>query len=228
MTNALVVYTDSEPFRSHITAVRSELSQITKIFSVNRSTMWSFQNLKKVTEIYNLKSYPKRYPNVNPLYTCVTHAKFDLIAKTAQDDIFKTKYIMWLDLGYFRNRKSHNIFHMSKPKYFNDSKIAMNQVNGKDDSISPNTIVRKSLRYVGGGLIYGEKTRVILLVEDFKRAVRYFLSKNEINCEEQILYAMFSKRGRQILKPNVELQLYRTKERKWFYLGDSMIIEENV
>ncbi|XP_045188413.2 uncharacterized protein LOC123546281 [Mercenaria mercenaria] len=228
LNNSLVIYTDSEDFKIHMFKVRNESMKHTKIFLIERSSSWAFQNIDKIQKIFSAKSYPKHYPNtVIPAYACAQHAKFDMIERAAKFNIFGTKYYMWLDIGYFRNRKSENDFYLTKPKGFVDSKIAVNLVNSKLSLTShPEDIIKKNLVLFGGGLVFGEKEHVTKFADLFRRAVDHFLLKGLANTDQQVIYAMFSMDGRKSLKPEVELQVYRSPhENDWFYLGNIMVKE---
>ena len=57
--------------------------------------------------------------------------------------------------------------------------------------------------------------------QQYQRAVDYFLSKNLMNSDQQVLYAMYSKRGRRQLNTSVGLQLFgsfTSGYNPWFYL----------
>lgn len=55
----------------------------------------------------------------------------------------------------------------------------------------------------------------------FHRAVLYFLDEKLMNTDQQLLYYIYSEKGREALTPNVELQLYIPKgpRNPLFYLG---------
>lgn len=226
MNNPLVIYTDSHQFKELLMAVRNESMNHTRIFVIERSSSWAFQNIDTIHKIYSSKMYPKHFPNtVVPAYACAQHAKFDVVSRAASSVAFNTKYYLWLDVGYFRNRKSKKHFYLSKPRGFDDSKIAMNLVNYKHNlKLHPETIMKENRLLVGGGLVFGEREHIIMFAAQFRRAVDYFLSEGIMNTDQQVIYSMFSEIGRKTLKPEVELQIYRSpNEYDWFYLGNSMV-----
>lgn len=228
LANPLVVYTDSEDFKKHIIFVRNESLKFTKIFVIERSSSWAFKNMPRIEKIFNSKDYPKHYPNtVVPAYACAQHAKFDVVERAATRNVFNTKYYMWLDIGYFRNRQTQKLFYLAKPKGFVHSKIAMNLIKFRLSLTKhPEEIMKKNLVLVGGGLVFGEREYMIKFAAQFRRAVQHFLSKGLTNTDQQVIYAMFSKLGRESVKPEVELQVYSSShESDWFYLGNSMIEE---
>lgn len=226
LQNPLVVYTDSEAFRSHVIKVRSKKSGKTVVRTFNTSSSWAFQNRNRIKTIFDSPGYPKFHPNTaNPIYTCAQHAKYDAIAQAVKEKYFRTKYYMWLDAGYFRDRQSHKPFYLTKPSQFDDSKIAMNLVDTKSHlNTLPQTIILGNLVWVGGGLVFGDRVHIAKFARDFQRAVQYFLSQGMINTDQQVIYAMYTPKGKEILRPVVQLQLYQPPQ-DWFYLGMSMVRE---
>ena len=130
LVNPFVAYTDSHTFYNHMSTIRRKSRSKTRLFMFNRSSSWAFQIKDAIKEIYNNGNYPKHLPNtVVPEYTCAVHAKFDVISRAAMDNYFKTKYFMWLDIGYFRHDlKSKQFFRLDLPSGFDDSRIAANEV----------------------------------------------------------------------------------------------------
>lgn len=228
LKNPMVIFTDSEYFKLHMETIRNNFMNKTKIMLIKRSSSWAFQNIEEIRKIFRSGHYPKHYPNtVIPAYACAQHAKYDMVEHAARMNVFKTKYYMWIDIGYFRNRKSQNEFYLSKPPGFNDTKIAYNLVNsGLKLDQSPANIMKQNLVLLGGGLFFGERHYVIKFTVQFRKAVDFFLSQGLTNTDQQILYAMYSKTGRGSLKPEVELQVYTPpRDHDWFYLGTIMINE---
>lgn len=193
LQNHLIVYTDSEASRNLFLNIRNNSLDRTKIFVIDRSTSWAFQNRDKIKQIFDSPTYPKFYPNtVISEYACAQHAKYDVTARAAEKDIFKTKYYMWLDIGYFRDRKSNARFFLTTPKNFNESRIAMNLVYFNHPLTAlPENIMKQNIVLVGGGLFFGTKDRIIAFAADFKRAVEYYLKKGWMNTDQQVIYAMF-------------------------------------
>lgn len=225
VVNPLVVYTDSVEFKKHMMDVRNVSWKHTQIFMIEMSSSWAFENLERIKQIFSFKKYPKYFPNtVYPAYTCAQHAKYDVLERAARSNFFSTKFYMWLDIGYFRSRKTQRMFYLQKPQDYNDSKIAMNLINSKlPMTTSTEDIMKKNLVWVGGGLVFGEKEQIIKFAAQFRNAVTHFLSRGLANTDQQVIYGMFSKSGCQIIKPEVELQLYKSShENDWFYLGNIM------
>ena len=222
LMNPLVVYTDSTRFKNWMQNLRSNMTEKTKIFLVERSSLWIFQRIGEIRSIYEQTSYPKHFPNtVIPEYACTQHAKYDLLSRAAKENYFHTNYFAWLDVGYFRDiARKQAYFVLQTPPKFNSSKIAMNQINVVDLNMNISNIFRRNLVWVGGGLFLGRRDVVIKYEELYKRAVDYFLSRNLMNTDQQVTYAMFSKTARQEIKPEIGIQIYKSrKTHDWFYLG---------
>ncbi|XP_045207886.1 uncharacterized protein LOC123559829 isoform X1 [Mercenaria mercenaria] len=230
LQNSLVVYTDSPVFLNHIENIRSNKLNKTKIIFFERSSAWSFQIIDDIKRIYNIEGYTRRNASkVSPLYTCAMHSKYYCLKQAAEYNYFNTKYIMWLDVGYFWKLKANRAFFLKRPFKFNDSQIAMNKIDtGRSIPSSPVDIIKKSHLQVGGGLVFGEIHTMIKFSSQYRRAVEYFLSKNLTNTDQQILHAMFTQEGRTAICPEVEIKTYGTADnRDWHFLGNSMVEHKN-
>ncbi|XP_053390271.1 uncharacterized protein LOC128553174 [Mercenaria mercenaria] len=229
LRNMLVVYSDSRPFLNHIKNIRSDRLNETKLIFFERSSAWPFHLAKTIRRIYSSVSYPKHYPTtLSSLYTCTMHAKYYCLNHSATNNFFKTKHIMWLDVGYFwRRLKTQRNFYLKTPNNFNDSKIAMTRIyTGRSIPRSPIDIIKHNHFLVGGGLVYGDINVMLQFSSQYKRAVEYFLANNASNSDQQIILAIFTQEGRNAIKPEVEIQMYGTaSNRDWHFLGDSMIEE---
>jgi predicted transposase YdaD len=59
---------------------------------------------------------------------------------------------------------------------------------------------------MAGGMFIGTANRILQFEQLYKRAINYFLDKKIRNTDQQVLYSLYSKEGRQALKPEIELQ----------------------
>ena len=221
LLNPLVVYTDSQIFYDHMLNLRGKNQSRTKLLIFNRTSSWAFRMKDAIKEIYDSKDYPKHFPNtVVPEYTCAMHAKYDVVSRAAINNYFNTKYLMWLDIGYFQKIvKSKNYFRLELPPNFNDSRIAVNQVHNVSMSQEPSVILKQKLDWIGGGLFLGRLFLILKFAEIYKRAVDHFLSQKLMNSDQQVLYAMYSQSGQSDIRPGIELQIYQNRQNPWFYLG---------
>lgn len=217
IVNPLVVYTDSESFVQLMTDARKGRANVTKIFKIDPKTLWAFQREPTIREIFNQPGYPKHHPNtVIPTYSCAQHAKIEVLSRAAAENYYRTNYFAWLDVGYFRDIENDNrSFVLEKPSDFNSSKIGMNEVASFQD-ISPEKIFKGNIFWVGGGLVLGHRLLIQRYEMQYKRAFEYFLDKKLMNTDQQVVYSMFSKAGREAIKPEIELQVFRGS---WFHLG---------
>lgn len=222
--NNVVFFADSEEVIKQMTQVRKMCLERTKIIRVNRSEMWPFKNFEKIQHIFRSSVYTNFTP-IYPIYICVTHAKYYVMKIATEQDFFHTKYIMWLDIGYFRKYRSLRNFYLAKPTGFDDTKIAMTQVfPNKTFDVSPRKILQSKNVIASGATFFGERFQMMKFVTGFKRAVDYFMKLNLANTDEQVIYAMFSKEAKRFLKPEVQLQLYKANtERNWLYIGYTMM-----
>ena len=83
-------------------------------------------------------------------------------------------------------------------------------------------IFKEKLDWICGCIFLGERELVLKYAQQYKKAVDYFLSKNLMNSDQQVLYAMYSNRGRRQLNTSVGLQMFESHNSgydPWFYLG---------
>ena len=229
LLNPLVVFTDSPKFYKRVLKLRTKLQDRTKLLMFNRTSSWAFQRRDVIRRIFSSKGYPKYYPNtVLPEYSCAMHAKYDVISRTATKNYFHTRYFMWLDVGLFRARVNNKMyFKLELPPYFNNSRIAVNQVYNASMSLETSVIIKQKLDWICGCIFLGRRDVILKYAEQYKRAVDYFISQKLMNSDQQILYAMYSKSGRTKLRPDIELQLYHSRQNPWFFLGYLMRKDEN-
>ncbi|KAH3790079.1 hypothetical protein DPMN_168274 [Dreissena polymorpha] len=228
--NPLIVYTDSHEFADRMSHIRTTRNETTKIIVIQRNSSWAFNLRDRIFAIYSQKGYPKHYPNtVLPDYACSQIAKYEVLGTAARDNTFNTHYFMWLDIGYFRDRKSTTLFRLNRPPNFNENMVAMNLILFNANlSLSPEVIFKNNLLWIGGGLVFANRLTILAYENQFRQAVEYFMSLSLMNTDQQIIYAMFSVEGRIALKPATEIQAYKPPtEYNWFYLGYLMLHEES-
>ena len=106
---SLIVYVDNSLHQLRFQSLRHHLNTI--IIKINRKDLDSFKYLKKINKIFKQDGYPKHHPNtVVPEYSCIMHAKYELVRKTIIQNPFKSKYFAWMDIGIFRNVVNPNLF----------------------------------------------------------------------------------------------------------------------
>lgn len=223
LVNPLVVYTDCKEFKELMETLRSDRLNNTMIYLLNRTELWPFQLVTQMKSVLDQPGYPKYYPNtVIPEYPAAQHSKYAVVAETIRKGVFANPYFAWLDIGYFRDVVERNVdFTLDIPPGFDPGKISVNRVEGLSMNIDPFTIFRKNIVWVGGGIFLGKGEALLQFEQLYHRAVKYFLDQQLVNSDQQVLYSMYSKKGREALKPNIELQLYIPKGsgNPWFYLG---------
>lgn len=223
LVNPLVVYTDCKEFKELMETLRSDRLNNTMIYLLNRTELWPFQLVTQMKSVLDQPGYPKYYPNtVIPEYPAAQHSKYAVVAETIRKGVFANPYFAWVDIGYFRDVVERKVdFTLDIPPGFDPGKISVNRVEGLSMNIDPFTIFRKNIVWVGGGIFLGKGEVLLQFEQLYHRAVKYFLDQQLVNSDQQVLYSMYSKKGREALKPNIELQLYIPKGsgNPWFYLG---------
>ena len=204
---------------------RSHLANKTRVIRVHRSQLRSFRDVEKIRTIYRNPQYPKYSPNtIIAEYPCTQHAKYEFVLEALGKNYFPSKYIAWLDIGYFRylTERRRN-FYIVTPPGMDDSKVAMTEVGRPDWSLDPSDVFRGNLVWVGGGMSVGTRPVFLRFVEEYTRSVDAFLEQGLSNTDQQVIYSMFTPIHNVSYKLQTGIQTYSWAlddlSDCWFYLG---------
>ncbi|KAL8572244.1 hypothetical protein ACOMHN_022481 [Nucella lapillus] len=219
--NPLIVFTDSHQVKDIFEKLREKFPpERTQVLVIKREELWAFQLAEEIKGVFSQPNYPTHDPNtVHENYSCVMHAKFELVNKVIREEMFRTKYLAWLDIGLFRAvvEETH-IFPLSVPKDFDPTKVAYSGQSSFDPSLTPMQVVAGNKVWVGGAMFLGRPEILYLYTQDYMRAVRKLLDMRVMSTDQQVIYIMYLPSFD--LQPRVELQTYTTHgEDDWFYLG---------
>ena len=225
LRNPLVVYTDSEKFLHLMKSHRTRFADRTKYFWFDKNSSWAFSKRQAIQKMYSRPDYPS-YIRANPTaanYSCVQHAKYEVTARAAKENYYNTNYIAWLDVGLFRHSISYTKdFVLELPSGFNDSKVALNLIHNVSMDKDFSDIFKNKIVWICECLFVGRRELVLRYMDQYKISVDHFLSWNLMNTDEQVVYATYTNKGIEELKPEIDLQLYWPKDSKidhWFYIG---------
>ncbi|XP_063447277.1 uncharacterized protein LOC134726790 [Mytilus trossulus] len=219
MNNTIILYTDLEDLATNFKLERSHFQDhMTRIFLKKQNEFWAFGLKQKIEKIYNQPDYPKWYPNtVMASYSCAMHVKYDLLKEVIKEKLVNTKYLAWIDLGYFRGNEK-GVFTLQTPQNIKDDHIAFVQID-KFVDMTPKQIMFSNSVFLAGGLFIGTPDYLLLFVEDYKKAVEGLITMSIMNTDQQVLYCMYSPKSP--FQPRVPIQRYYSQSRwLWFYLGD--------
>ena len=187
---------------------------------IDKKSSWAFRRKDAIKDIFALNGYQN---TVDPEYLCSMHAKYDALSRAVKQNYFHTKYFAWLDIGFFRSEVNNSRkFILQLPPDFDPSSIAVTRVANFEMGMEISKIFLEEKVWVGGGIFVGDHELMLKYTEQYKRAVDYFLSKQLMNTDQQVLYAMYSEQDRKELNTSVKIQLFESKKENWFYLGYSM------
>ena len=156
----LIMFVETSKDVAYIKKLRQDIDpSLTHIVKVNRSDLWAFHLRSKIAAIYSNPEYPKQYPNtVNPDYTCVTHAKFDIMYLAVRTNVFHTRYFSWLDAGYFRRANTNKAFLLTLPPHFNHSCVAFTNFRKFKPTNTAVNIMHGHSFWIAGGFFVAEVT----------------------------------------------------------------------
>ena len=223
--NPLYVYVDKEEYATLFKKIREKRFQNeTKIVVLNREKLWSFGLKPNISAIFSQPNYPKFYPNtVLAEYSCAMHAKYEVLQKSISDNAFNTKYIAWVDVGYYRellNKPPVQPFNVHIPPDLDSTKVAYTQVNSLSRRTLTHIIKNNEILFGGGFFIAAVKT-MYKWVEDYMFYTERFIELGKISTDQQVLYGMVEPFiHKKIGKRRVAIQSYEGNEpSKWLYLG---------
>lgn len=219
VNNTVILFTDLPDLAIKFKIRRSRFPEyMTKIYLVRQEEFWAFQLKSVIQDIFDQPGYPKHYPNtVLPSYSCAMHVKYDLIEKVIKEGLLTTKYLAWIDVGYFRENHQH-VFTLHPPKDIKDDHISFTQIR-TFYNITPKTIIYDNLVWIAGGLFVGRPEYLLLFVEDYKKMVLEMIDMKLMSTDQQVLYCMYTPRTS--FQPRVPIGKYYSVNRMWwFQLGD--------
>lgn len=219
--NPLIMFTDSKEVKEIFEGLRRKFPpERTQIHLVQREELWAFQLAQEIKQVFSQPNYPDHDPNtVHENYSCVMHAKFELVNKVIREEMFHTKYLAWLDVGLFRAVVDEkHIFPLSIPADFDPTKVAYSGQTVFDPTLTPMQIVAGNKVWVGGAMFLGRPEILYIYTQDYMRAVRKLLDMKVMSTDQQVIYIMYLPSFD--FQPRVEIQTYTTHgEDDWFYLG---------
>ncbi|XP_041359897.1 uncharacterized protein LOC121376156 [Gigantopelta aegis] len=221
LDNPLIIFSDQDNVLEVFRKLRSRYPpNRTKIIKVEKTELWAFSLAPNISEIFRQKDYPAHQPNtINENYSCVMHAKFELMNRVIREKLYATKYISWLDIGLFRavTHEKHS-FLMQIPPDWNENKIAYSEVHEFDPSLTPRDCIFKNLVWVSGAMFMGRPEVLYLYTKDYMSAVKKLIGQKLMSTDQQVIYIMYLPSFN--FQPRVEIQTYTTYSNDdWFYLG---------
>ena len=100
MENPLVFFAGSEDDIQLMRRIRSGTRHPTKVELVCRHSLLAFSQITRVEELIRNASFPTAHPNTTIAeYSCVQHAKYELIRHALTSDWIDTTHCCWMDCG---------------------------------------------------------------------------------------------------------------------------------
>ncbi|CAL1547525.1 unnamed protein product [Lymnaea stagnalis] len=199
LTNPVVAFFEDEKMIVKFREIRSRFPEDqTVIVKVNRSQLHAFSHYDKIKQIYETPNYPKHPPNtVNANYSCTMSAKYDVMEMALDTGLVKTEYLVWLDIGYFRNLLGpgkNDTFRLGIPKNFNSSRIGFSEVGNRENmkSLKPWDFIQNNHVWVAGGFVLANHEVIRKFIRAYRVAVEELLRANMMSTDQQVIGAMYS------------------------------------
>jgi len=192
---------------------------LTRIEKVSRDELWAFALRDIIAAIFTQPRYPKYYPDtVVPEYSCVMHAKYELVQQVAMENAFRNRYIASLDIGLFRDMSDNgSAFTMHLPSYFDDAKVAYTEVTARLSSLAKKCIFKHCINWLCGCFFLALRSVMHRWVNEYMHATDTFVQRIYMCSDQQVLYAMANGKAKYSV---VAIQTYKGdgKHDKWFAL----------
>lgn len=224
----VIFYTDSDAFASHMFELRKGENKSTCGCTMDRNKLWSFGLVPRIQKVFDLQQYPRHYPNtVHPEYDAAMHAKYELMSFAVTENLFKTKYFAWTDVGVFRSLtdaqqfKRVRPFVLALPPGFNESRVAYTEVYRPDLTIDFDTYFRDNHVWLCGCFFLAERSVMLKWTWEYRRFVELLIESNSSSTDQQVLMSMYNVKFSD-LRPQVKVQSYYPRslhEFNWFYLA---------
>ncbi|XP_076441266.1 protein HtrL-like [Babylonia areolata] len=220
--NPVIIFTDSLEVKHIFQDLRKGFPrERTQVHIVARESLWAFQLAPEIKDVFSQPNYPNHDPNtVHENYSCVMHAKFELVNKVITEELFHTKYLAWMDVGLFRGvvDEKRYTFPLVVPRDFDIWKVAYSGQRAFNPALTPMQIVAGNKVWVGGAMFLARPEVLYIYTQDYMWAVRRLLDMGIMSTDQQVIYIMYLPSFN--FKPRVEIQTYTTHgEDDWFYLG---------
>ena len=218
--NPVVAYMTHDADIEIFKRIRANISSApTQVIKVNES-MWAFAMKKDIADLFDDVKYPKHSPNTFvPEYSCVMHAKYELTARTIQSNPFKTKYMAWIDIGYFRQISEEvngTRFLLALPPKFDEKRVSYGEVF-HFLSHTEEEIFKKNRVWVTGSFFLSNITTLKQWILEYAWYTERYLQMKLMNTDQQIVYAMYYHRGE--LSVDIQTYTWQGMYDPWFQLG---------
>ncbi|KAJ8320980.1 hypothetical protein KUTeg_002567 [Tegillarca granosa] len=218
LNNTVIMFTDSQDIADLIQKSRKHFTEhMTRVIQIDRNSLWAFKLAPKIRNIFKQPGYPVFSPNtINENYSCVMHAKYDLLEKVIKDRLYDTKYLAWVDIGYFRNHYDQP-FKLLPPNTVKDDHISFVQVHEFHPWLTHREIISGNCEWIAGGFFMGRPEYLLIFIEDYKTAVLQLIEQKWMSTDQQVLYSIFAHTTELISR--IPLQTHaRWYFKDWFYL----------
>lgn len=223
--NPMVFFSDAPDFLMDFLHMRDSRHS-SRAFFVNRSELTTFRLYSALSRRI-LEQNAKRYNNLpqnvrSSDYTLLMHAKYELVKLVIDARLFPSRYIAWVDAGYFRflhwpDRPIASPvpgipavsvaiskfllrptpFLLSAPESLDDARVGYTQVfYERWDDVTPEKIVHEGLDWLAGGFFIGTRDTLTSWIAQYRFYVEWLMRKGLVTPDQQVLYAMYTKAGR--------------------------------
>jgi len=233
INNTVFAFFDNNDVMEHFKQVRfrKPSAHKTHVYKISRAELSAFSHMESIQKIFDTPGYPRHYPNtVKAEYSCAMSAKLDAVENVL--DMVTTKYVAWIDIGYFRHLNnpklvpSNKTLTLAAPQGFPPDSVGVSLINinfpsgvSNIEDISTHDMIYKNMVWVAGGFQMATVEVMRSYIRDYRRAVTDLIDLGLASTDQQVLMALYS--GRLRTQPNVKVTTFECVDEKWFCSGYS-------
>jgi len=206
----------------------------TRVIVVDRRALWTFREMEpRIAKIFSQKNYSLKPPQIAMSnHTAMMHAKYELMQWTIRDNPFRSAYIAWLDVGFFRHLAnqsvsstvaSNNLFQLGIPPDLHRDAVGYTVVvpSSPNPTLTAEAVVKANMVWLAGGFFIGRVDVMCRWTTEYLTAVEQMVSENWMSADEHVIIWLMLGEGKTKIHPRTNLQLYKTDDgsNPWFYLG---------
>ena len=186
--NPVIAFFDNSSHAEFFLGMRGNYTNSTKIILLeNRKDLWTFQITTKIKEIFESPGYPGSPPATTvPEYSSAMHAKYEVMLWAVQQNIFNTRYFAWFDIGFFRDLKSSETFHMYPPSDFDPKRVAYTQISKRENLPRLQKLLHRSLPWICGGCFLGSTASLTQLSWQYRATIEAMLKEKIMASDQEV------------------------------------------
>ncbi len=186
--NPVIAFFDNSSHAEFFLGIRGNYTNSTKIILLeNRKDLWTFQITTEIKEIFEIPGYPGLPPATTvPEYSSAMHAKYEVTLWAVQQNLFNTRYFAWFDIGFFKDLKRSEPFHMYPPPDFDSKRVAYSQISKRENLPSLEKLLNRTMPWICGGCFLGNPTSLTQWSWQYRATIEAMLKEKIMASDQEV------------------------------------------